>query len=150
VLLRLKYAGGPSRVRTMIYWVPREPWEIAPPLTNCHQCRPPIHRANSGMFSQWEQPSWVPQLWRVQRRGRKHIHSACQWQDRKFCLQKDFLFRKFWLNRSIQTNLFNTLFMRFLKCQSGSCVAVNEGTDIAQISSKRFSFVFQRWTKVLG
>jgi len=41
------------------------------------------------------------------------------------------------------------LFMTFLKLQSGSCVAVNEETERSQISSKRYSFVFRRWTKVL-
>jgi len=40
--------------------------------------------------------------------------------------------------------------MTFLKLQSGSCVAVNEETERSQISSKRYSFVFRRWTKVLG
>jgi len=35
-------------------------------------------------------------------------------------------------------------FMNFLVCQSGSCVAVNGGTEISQILPKRSSFVFQR------
>jgi len=39
--------------------------------------------------------------------------------------------------------------MNFLKRQSGSCVAVNGGTESSQISTKRSSFVFQRWAKVL-
>jgi len=40
-------------------------------------------------------------------------------------------------------------FTIFMKHQSGSCVAVNDGTESSQISSKRSSFVFWRWTKVL-
>jgi len=39
--------------------------------------------------------------------------------------------------------------MNFLKRQSGSCVAANGGTETFQIASKRSSFVFRRWTKVL-
>jgi len=39
--------------------------------------------------------------------------------------------------------------MNFLKSQSGSCVAVNGGTERTQVSSKRSSFVFWRWTKVV-
>jgi len=39
--------------------------------------------------------------------------------------------------------------MEFLKHQSGVYIAVNGGTESAQISSKWSSFVFRRWTKVL-
>jgi len=40
--------------------------------------------------------------------------------------------------------------MKFIiKRQSGSCVTVNGGTESSQISSKRSSFVFWRWAKVL-
>jgi len=39
--------------------------------------------------------------------------------------------------------------MNFLKHQSVSCVAVYGGTESSQISSKIYSFVFWRWTKVL-
>jgi len=35
------------------------------------------------------------------------------------------------------------LFMNFFKHQSGSCVAVNGGTEITPISLKRSLFVFQ-------
>jgi len=38
--------------------------------------------------------------------------------------------------------------MNFL-CQSDSCIAVNGGSEIAQISAIISSFVFRRWTKVL-
>jgi len=38
--------------------------------------------------------------------------------------------------------------MSFLKHQSGSCTAVNGGTEIVMISLKISSFVFLRWTKV--
>jgi len=39
-------------------------------------------------------------------------------------------------------------FMNYLKSQS-SCLTVNEGTEISQIPSKRYLFLFWRLTKVL-
>jgi len=39
--------------------------------------------------------------------------------------------------------------MNFLKSQRGSCIAVNEGTEISQFSLKISQFVFWRWREVL-
>jgi len=39
--------------------------------------------------------------------------------------------------------------MNFMKCQSCNCAAANGDTKSFRISSKRSSFGFQRWIKVL-
>jgi len=45
---------------------------------------------------------------------------------------------------------FNYVFTAFLGLKSGSCVAVNGGTEISKMSLKRSSFVFWRWMSFLG
>jgi len=75
--------------------------------------------------------------------------------DNNDCFKCAIHFFQFWLGSclflTVSTNkLINKkTVLTIVKHQSGSCVAVDGGIKSSQISSKRSSFAFQRWTKDL-